>query len=187
LNKRTKLKAISGNINGFFGIEDNKINICIESMLKTLTLINNNYMIKLICISILTLSIVSCNQNKPQSDKGKELIDKVCDSVMQNFSKQNFSQAFSILEQYSVISPSSIDTLEMETASYAHNIFPAYGKIRSFELVSEHKVKDFIIKRLYILKFDKYYLKFDFTLYNNGDNWTITSFEYNEDLMEVLY
>jgi len=64
---------------------------------------------------------------------------------------------------------------------------PAYGKILSYEFVAERKVKDFIAKRFYVLKFVKYYLKFDFTLYNNGKGWTITSFTYNEDLIEVLY
>ena len=144
-------------------------------------------MIKLICISIFALLIVSCGQTKPQIDKGKELIDNVCDSVMQIFAKGNFSEAFDILKRNTVMSPSTIDTLKVTTTNYATNLFPAYGKIRSYEFISEHKVKNVITKRLYILKFDKYYLKFDFTLYNNGDKWTIISFEYNEDLIELFY
>lgn len=144
-------------------------------------------MTKLIWVSIFALTIASCGPNKLQVDKGKERIDNVCDSIMQAFAKGNFPDAFEILKQNTVMLPSTIDTLEVRTANYAKNVFPAYGKIRSYEFISEHKIKDVITKRFYILKFDKYYLKFDFTLYNNGDDWTITSFAYDEDLVELLY
>lgn len=144
-------------------------------------------MTKLLCSAILAMTILSCGQNKIQVDKGKEQINNVCDSIMQTFAKGNFSKAFDILKQNTIMSPSTIDTLKVTTTGYANNLFPAYGKIRSYEFISEHKIKDVIAKRFYILKFDKYYLKFDFTLYNNGDDWTITSFAYNEDLIELLY
>lgn len=144
-------------------------------------------MTKLIFAIILALTIISCGQNKTQGDNGKEKIDNICDSVMQIFAKGNFPDAFEILKQNTVMSLSAIDTLNAATAGYANNSFPVYGKIRSYEFISEHKIKNVITKRFYILKFDKYYLKFDFTLYNNGDNWTITSFEYNEDLIGLLY
>lgn len=144
-------------------------------------------MTKLLCAAILAMIILSCGQNKIQVDKGKEKINNVCDSIMQTFAKENFSEAFDILKQNSVLAASVIDTLKVTTTNFANNSFPVYGKIRSYEFVSEHKIKDIISKRFYILKFDMYYLKFDITLYNNGDGWTITSFAYNEDLTELLY
>ena len=142
-------------------------------------------MTKLIFVAILTLTIFSCGQTKPKADK--ERIDNVCDNFMKSFSNGRFDEALELLKESSVMSPSTIDTLKVATVAYANNAFPAYGKIRSYEFVSEHKIKDLITKRFYILTFDKYYLKFAFTLYNNGDGWTITSFEYNEELIELLY
>ena len=67
------------------------------------------------------------------------------------------------------------------------NVQPTYGDIISYEFISERKIKSFIAKRFYILKFQKYFLKFDFTLYNNGSGWTITNFTYDDNLIEVLY
>jgi hypothetical protein len=55
------------------------------------------------------------------------------------------------------------------------------------EFITERKIKDFLVKRFYILKFDKYYLKFDFTLYKSTSGWTVTGFKYDEDLAELLY
>ena len=144
-------------------------------------------MTKLILAAILFLTICSCGKTKPKADNDKPRIDKVCDQIMQSFSNGKFDEAFELLKLNSIVSPSTIDTLKATTADYAKNAFLTYGKIRSFEFVSEYKIKDFIAKRFYILKFDIYYLKFSFILYNNGDGWTITTFEYNEELMELLY
>lgn len=144
-------------------------------------------MTKTIYAFLLSLTIISCGQNKQQVDKGKEQIDIVCDSVMQTFTNGNYSKAFDILKQNTVMSNSAIDTLKVATANYATNAFSTYGKIRSYEFVSEHKIKNTIAKRFYLLKFDNYYLKFEFTLYNNGERWTITTFAYDESLLELLY
>jgi len=144
-------------------------------------------MTKLLTAFLLSLTLVSCAQNKQTADKDKERIDNVCDKFMQTFADGKISDALQLLRQNSVIAPSTIDTLLATINNQVNNFFPAYGKMISSEFITERKVKDFIAKRFYILKFDKYYLKFSFTLYNNGKSWTITGFDYNEDLIEILY
>jgi len=136
---------------------------------------------------ILVLIFVSCGQKKQATDNDEERLDKVCDTFMQYFSKGQYKDAIQLLKQNSVLEPEKIDTLEVTIENQAQNIFPAYGKILSAEFITDRKVKDFIEKRFYILKFEKYPLKVDFTLYKSSNGWTITSFNYNEDLMELLY
>ena len=85
------------------------------------------------------------------------------------------------------MTPASIDTLQVTINNQVTQYFPTYGRILSYEFITERKIKDFITRRFYILKFDKYYLKFDFTLYKASTNWTITSFKYDEELVELLY
>ena len=144
-------------------------------------------MTKLLTVFFLSLALVSCGQNQQSTDKDKERINKVCDQFMQTFADGKIQGALQLLKQNTVMAPATIDTLQVTIVNQADKAFPAYGKILSYDFVTERKIKDFIAKRFYILKFDKYYLKFDFTLYNNGKGWTITNFNYNEDLIEVLY
>jgi hypothetical protein len=144
-------------------------------------------MTKLIFATIFTFTIFSCGQKKAQVDKDKERLDSVCDKFMQTFRDGNFSGAMETLKQNSVMGNSAIDTLQVTVKEQMNKILPSYGKMLSYEFISEHKIKNFITRRFYILKFDKYYLKFDFTLYNNGNGWTITGFNYNEELLELLY
>jgi hypothetical protein len=144
-------------------------------------------MTKFLTVVFLSLTLVACGQKKQLLDKDKERLDKVCDTFMQSFSKGRFKEALELLKQNSVLEPEKIDTLQVTIENHSRNVFPAYGKMLSTEFIAERKIKDFIAKRFYILKFDKYPIKFDFTLYKGTNGWTITSFTYNEDLIELLY
>ena|SRR5439155_25254882 len=143
-------------------------------------------MTKLLTVLICSFGLTSCISTLNR-DGDKERLDKVCNEFMQTFSEGKIQQAMDLLKQNTFMSPSTVDTLQATIRQQADKILPAYGKMLSYEFVSERKVKNFITKRFYILKLENYYLKFDFTEYNNGKGWTITSFTYNEDLTEVLY
>jgi hypothetical protein len=144
-------------------------------------------MTKSLTVVFLSLTLVSCGQKKQLIDKDKERLDKVCDTFMQSFSNGQFKEALELLKQNSVLEPEKIDTLQVTIEHHSHNVFPAYGKMLSAEFITERKIKNFLAKRFYILKFDKYPVKFDFTLYKSTIGWTITSFTYNEELIELLY
>jgi len=143
-------------------------------------------MTKIICAILLSsLVLVSCEQVK--IDKDKERINSICDKFMQNFRDGKISEAIQQLKQNSVITNSTLDTLQITIQKQMNNILSGYGKILSYEFITERKIKDIVAKRLYILKFEKYYLKFDFIVYKSAAGWTITNFNYNEDLIELLY
>jgi len=142
-------------------------------------------MSKLICtIVFISLALFSFGQARP--DKDKERINSVCDKFMQNFHYGKITDAIQLLKQNSIMTHSDLDTLEATITNQITNILSMYGRILSYEFIKEKKIKDFIARRFYILKLEKYYLKFDFTLYNNGSAWRITYFRYNDDLIELL-
>ena len=138
-------------------------------------------MSKFLSATVLSLTLISCEQKKQIIDKDEERLDKVCDTFMLFFSKGQFNEALQLLKQNSVIEHEKIDTLQVTIENHSQNVFPTYGK-----MLSNRKINDFIEKRFYILKFEKYPIKFDFTLYKSSNGWTITSFNYNEDLTELL-
>jgi hypothetical protein len=144
-------------------------------------------MTRLLTVFLLSITLAACEQKKQSLDKDKERLDKVCDAFMESFSKGQFKEAVGLLKQNSVLESEKLDTLLVTFENHSHNVFPAYGKMLFGEFINERKIKDFIAKRFYILKFDKYPVKFDFTLYKGANGWTITSFNYNDDLMELLY
>lgn len=144
-------------------------------------------MTKYLSIIFLSMTLVTCGKKTQSNDKDKERIDKVCDTFMNLFAEGKTGDALQLLKQNTVMTPSSIDTLKVTIANQMNSYFPTYGKILSADFIIERKIKDYIAKRFYILRFDKYYLKFDFTLYKGYNGWTITTFNYNEELIEVMY
>ena len=143
-------------------------------------------MTKFLTVVSLFLTLIVHGQKKPLIDKDQERLNKVCDTFMLFFTNGQFKAALDLLKQNSVIEPEKIDTILAKIENHAQNVFPFYGKMLTPELIGQRKVMDFIIKRYYILKFEKYPLKFDFTLYKSSKGWVITSFTYNEELIEVL-
>ncbi|HEU4860999.1 MAG TPA: hypothetical protein VFT15_14230 [Chitinophagaceae bacterium] len=142
-------------------------------------------MIKLIYALLFScFTLVSSGQTKP--DKDKEKINAICDKLMQNFRDGKIPEALQLLKQNSTIDHSAVDSLQETMISQMNAILPSYGRILSYEFIREKKIKDFLAKRFYMLKLEKYFLKFDFTIYKSSTGWTITNFTYNEDLIEVL-
>ena len=143
-------------------------------------------MTKLMTATFILLTLVSCGQQKLEQDKSKERINNVCDNFMKAFVEGKTEDALELLKQNTVMKPSAIDSLKVTISEQKENIFPQFGKILSSEFIIERKVKDFIAKRFYIIKFSKFFLKVDFTLYNSSNGWTITSFQYNEEAEELF-
>lgn len=144
-------------------------------------------MTKFLTVAFLSFIVISCGQKTLSVDKGKEGLNKVCDTFMKLFAEGKPLDALQLLKQNTVMTPSTIDTLQVTIDNQINDFFPTYGKIISSEFIVERKIKDFITKRFYILRFDRYYLKFDFTLYKASTGWTITHFKYDDELIELLY
>ncbi len=144
-------------------------------------------MTKLMTVALLFLALIACRQKTLSTDKDKERLEKVCDTFMKLFAEGKSRDALKLLKKNTVMVPSTIDTLQVTIDNQVNDYFPAYGKIISSEFIMERQIKDFITKRFYILRFDKYYLKFDFTLYKTLSGWTITHFKYDDELIELLF
>ncbi len=129
--------------------------------------------------------LLSFGQTKP--DKEKEKINSECDKFMHLFQISHFTEAFDLLKHISAIGDSTLDGLLETVTDQMNNVFPSYGKIMNYEFIGERNIKNIITKRFYLLKFQKYFLKFDFTIYNSESGWTVTNFTYDDNLIEVLY
>jgi hypothetical protein len=145
-------------------------------------------MSKLTALAIAVYLLCSCERTNNQiKNLDSEQINQVCDNFMQLFSKSNFKEGIALLKKNSVIPDSTFDTMLPTIETQISNSVQAYGKITGFEHVRDFSTNGLIIQRIYLLKFEQFFLKFSFTIYRGTKGWTITSFEYNVNLIEVLY
>lgn len=61
------------------------------------------------------------------------------------------------------------------------SVGPKYGKILGYDFISEKPVKDYLVKRIYTLKFENTLLVFTFLFYFNGTGWKINNFDYTHE------
>jgi hypothetical protein len=105
---------------------------------------------------------------------------------MDSFRNEQFQAAFDILKPYSVIEDYKLDTIANTTKEQMKSLSTSYGKIISYDELSERAIKKDLIQLNYLLKFQQAYLRFSFILYNNGSGWTITNFKYNEEIDDLF-
>ncbi len=143
-------------------------------------------MYKFILIPLLACSLFACSQEVKKTDKDKSRIESVCDKFMDLYLRGEIPKAMEILRNNSVVPSSTIDTFSLQTQQQFNILLSSYGKTIGYEYIKEYKIKDFICRRYYVVKFEKYYIKFNFDLYKNETGWTITRFDYNEELLEIF-
>ena len=85
------------------------------------------------------------------------------------------------------MSPNDLDSLGTKIDNEVASLLPSYGRLVGVEFVREFKANNILARRNYILKFEKYYLRSSFTLYKTPTGWTVTNFDYNDSLIEILY
>jgi len=110
----------------------------------------------------------------------------VCTKFMETFKNEKFSEAFDLLKPYSVIEDYKLDTLAKTAKDQMASLSSSYGKIISYEELSEKDIKGSLVQIIYLLKFQQAFLKFTFILYNNDSGWTITNFKYNDEIDDLF-
>ena len=140
---------------------------------------------KLFGVAILCISFsVSYGQAKMYTSR--DSINVFCDKVMQTLVDGKYSAAIQMFKQRSVMDITVIDKIDKTLNDQMPGILPYYGKILSYELLEEKLLKNALARKRYILKFESYFLTFDFVLYNNGTGWTVSNFYYKDETKELF-
>jgi len=116
----------------------------------------------------------------------RDSLNMFCDKVMQTLADGKYSQAIQMFRQKSVMDSSVINNVDKTLNEQMPNILPFYKKIVGYTLIEEKELKNSLARRRYLLKFENYFLSFDFVLYNNGTGWTVSNFYYKDDTKELF-
>lgn len=139
---------------------------------------------KIIGTVMLSLAfIVSSGQSRYTT---RDSLNAFCDKVMQTLVSGKYSEAIQLFNKKSVMDASVIDNIDKTLVDQMPNILPYYGKIVGYELIEEKELKNALARRKYILKFENYFLTFDFVLYNNNTGWTVSNFYYKDETKELF-
>lgn len=133
---------------------------------------------------IVTISlclIISVSYGQAKLFTTRDSLSTFCDKVMQTLMERKFSAAIQLFRQKSVMDTITINGIDKSLNEQMANLAPYYKKLVAYEFVDEKAVNNSVVRRRYLLKFENYFLSFDFILYNNGTAWTISNFNYSDE------
>jgi hypothetical protein len=116
----------------------------------------------------------------------KDSLNMFCDKVMQTITERKFSEAIQLFRQRSVMDTTTINSIDKTLNEQMINLAPFYKKIVEYEFIDERAIKNSVVSRRYLLKFENYFLTFDFVLYNNRTGWTVSNFNYYDDPKQLF-
>ena len=130
------------------------------------------------------ISVIARGQIKAGTDKTR--INVACDKIMSALVNKNYDAVVSLLKENSVISAASVDSLKPQIISGIEISSTNYGKLLGSTFIKEKKAADIAINRYYAIRFERYFLKCQFSLYNNGKRWVITGFNFDEEFSDLF-
>jgi len=130
--------------------------------------------------------IVLLSHGQPKVFTSRDSINAYCDKVMQTFEKAKYSDAIQLFRQRSVMDTLTINNIDKTMNEQMEALKPYYKQVVGFEFLEEKPIKNTVVRRRYLLKFENYFLTVDFFLYNNGTGWTVSNFNYRDDPKELF-
>jgi hypothetical protein len=137
----------------------------------------------LILVSLLfsLASYANAQQLKQPAD-----IRKLTDGVMQKVLVQDFAAGFGMLKQNSNLSAADIDGVEATTESQLPKIETNYGKFIGVEFLAQKQIGNSLLNMIYLLKCEKYGLRWTFSFYNAGAGWNLINIDFDDKLQELF-
>ena len=121
-----------------------------------------------------------------QSLKQPADVKNLTDTVMQEVSTENYTSGLDVLKQYSILSSAEIDTIESNLKAQMPKVEPSYGKIVGVEYIAQKQIGISLLNLTYLLKMERYALRWTFSFYNGGAGWNLIFIDYNDKLQDMF-
>ena len=138
-----------------------------------------------IIFTIFLSLIMSLSYGQAKLFTTRDSLNIFCDKVMQTLINGKYSEGIQLFRQKSVLDTSTINSIDKNLNEQMANLQPYYKKIVGYEFIEERPIKNSVVRRRYLLKFENYFLTVDFILYNNTTGWTVSNFNYYDNPKEL--
>lgn len=135
-----------------------------------------------IALAFLGLSMATWADTFQSETEAKQLTEK----VMAQVAKGDLSTAFSTMKPYVVIPESEFQDLALQTKSQRDQFGTRYGRSIGYELVSEKRAGDSMLRFIYVEKTEKHALPWVFYFYKSPTGWVLNSFAWNDRIQSAF-
>ncbi|WP_299366480.1 hypothetical protein [Winogradskyella sp.] len=112
---------------------------------------------------------------------------QICDAVMQNFVMKNINVAYDRLKPIAILNSEDIEKLKSQTIEQEPIITKRFGQPIDFLFVKAKEIEGVFIRYIYVLRHERYALRFQFDFYRGSDNkWGLSNFMWDDGLRTLL-
>lgn len=107
-------------------------------------------------------------------------------NVMTKVSTGDIQGGLKMIKPYSVIPSAEFDAMVGQSALQLPVITQRFGGPLGQEFISEAKVGDSLVKLIYLQKYERHAMRWNFYLYKGGSGWVINTFNFDDRIHELF-
>ena len=140
-------------------------------------------MSRFLCLVLFLLPATLLARDFKSETETRAFSDKVMREVATGNLKGGFDQ---IVAAYTVVPKVELDGLISQAMLQVPLMEARFGKSIGYEFISESRAGDSVIKYVYLHKFEKHAIVWQFVFYRPNQTWLINSFKYSDSILDEL-
>lgn len=116
----------------------------------------------------------------------KDDLSKHSDRVMKFLKDSEFQKAFTELQNHWPLPANELTQLESQTIKQFNMVEDRFGNIIGTDFIKDMNVKDFVTRKIYVIKFEKHMIRVLFTYYKNDHGWILNGFKWDDQFEELF-
>ncbi len=140
---------------------------------------------KHILMVIITALFIQCTEAQSYL-KNKVELSEHSERVMDFLKDSEFQKAFTELQEYWPLPENEMVQLETQTIKQFNMVADRFGDIIGVDFIKDETIKDFVVKKIYVLRFEKHMIRVLFTYYRNNEGWILNGFKWDDQFGELF-
>ena len=95
-------------------------------------------------------------------------------------------KAFTELKKYWLLPEIELTQLESQTIEQFNIVSERFGKTIGYDFIGDKTIKDYVLRKIYVIRFEKHIIRVLFTFYKNDKGWILNEFKWDDQLEELF-
>ena len=97
-----------------------------------------------------------------------------------------FQKAFTELQIHWPLPQNELTQLESQTIKQFNMVADRFGNIIGTDFIKDKMIKDYVMRKIYVIKFEKHMIRVVFTYYKNDHGWILNGFKWDDQFDELF-
>jgi hypothetical protein len=116
----------------------------------------------------------------------KEDLTKHSEKVMMFLKDYEFQNAFAEIQKYCSLPENELTQLESQTIKQFNMVADRFGSIIGTDFIKDDTIKDYVVRKIYVIRFENHMIKVMFTYYKNDKGWALNGFKWDDKFEELF-